>query len=87
MEEATERIMMRHRHLNLTPETEFCLPAIDDIICYGGWADWAELRIGVLRDQIVRDDVEHMCGFYLSDPYAHRYHFWNNYVQNLKTSP
>ncbi|MDR1165422.1 MAG: hypothetical protein LBO66_06040 [Deltaproteobacteria bacterium] len=76
--------MMWHRHLDLTPETEFILPAIDDIIYYGMWIDWAELREAVLVDQTVRDDVLRLCSRYKQDPYDQRYNFWYNYVQSLE---
>ncbi|MDR1079682.1 MAG: hypothetical protein LBQ79_01620 [Deltaproteobacteria bacterium] len=81
--------MMWHRHLDLTPETEFCSPAIDDIIYHGVWIDWAELREAVLNDPEVRDDVEHICSWSVKDSEAptQRYHFWLNYVRNLKTVP
>lgn len=78
--------MMWHRHLSLTPETEFILPAIDDIICYGMWIDWAELREAVIREQSVRDDVIHLCKHYMQQKNDQRYHFWFNYVQNLEKS-
>jgi hypothetical protein len=79
--------MMWHRHLILTPETEFCSPAIDDIICYGMWIDWAELRLAVLRDKEIRDDVLSICESNLNNPYMQRYHFWYYYVQNLTIPP
>jgi hypothetical protein len=77
--------MMRHRHLSLTPEIEFILPAIDDIICYGMWLDWAELREAAIREQSVRDDIIHLSRRYMQGYNAQRYRFWFEYVQRLNT--
>lgn len=76
--------MMWHRHLELTDETAYCLPAIDDIISRGLWQDWADLREAVLKDGSVLRRVEHICKHYIGDPYSQRYHFWHNYVQKHK---
>lgn len=68
---------MLHRHLS---HQRFTLAAIDDVICRGRWNDWAELRLAVLDDAEVMAKVEQVCRPHLADPYAQRYHFWNNYV-------
>lgn len=69
---------MLHRHLT---HQRFTLAAIDDVISRGRWADWAELRRAVLADRSLLDKVERVCRSHISNPYAQRYHFWMNYVQ------
>lgn len=69
---------MLHRHLN---HEEFSLAAIDDIIARGKKKDWADLRLAVIADSIVRGKVIHVCRVYVNDPYAQRYHFWRLYAQ------
>jgi len=69
---------MLHRHLN---HQRFTLAAIDDVISRGRWQDWAALRRAVLADRSLLDKVERVCGPYIADPYAQRYHFWMHYVQ------
>jgi hypothetical protein len=76
--------MMIHRNLDLTPETEFCLSAIDEIISHGEFVDWAELREAVHRDKKVKDGVKHICKESYNDIYfSQRYRFWLSYVQNF----
>lgn len=77
---------MKHRHLDLTDETAFCLPAIDDIISRGLWQDWADLRTAILKNRTLLDDVERVCKNYIDNPFSQRYHFWYNYVQIHKKS-
>ncbi|MDR1166462.1 MAG: hypothetical protein LBO66_11475 [Deltaproteobacteria bacterium] len=77
---------MEHRHLNLTEETAFCPPAIDDIISRGAWRDWVDLREAIRKDRSLLADVERICENYLatSPPCPQRYFFWYNFVQKRK---
>lgn len=74
---------MRHRHLD---HEGYTLAAIDDVIARGRWNDWADLRQAALFDAAIMDMIERVCRAQISDPYAQRYHFWNNYVQEHKTA-
>lgn len=74
---------MIHRHLN---HQRYTLAAIDDIITRGRWDDWAELRRAILDDPALLDKVARVCQPHLADPYAQRYHFWNNYVESKRAS-
>ena len=74
---------MLHRHLN---HQRFTLAAIDDVISRGKWDDWADLRKAVLADVALLDKVERVCAAHISDPYAQRYHFWNNYAKEHRAN-
>jgi len=74
---------MQHRHLN---HQRFTLAAIDDVIARGLWQDWAGLRLAVLQDQTLLDKVERICRARVSEPYAQRYHFWMNYVNEHRAT-
>ena len=74
---------MRHRHLT---HQRFTLAAIDDVIARGQWQDWADLRFAALRDRSLLEKVERVCSPYVSDPYAQRYHFWLNYVEEHRAA-
>ncbi len=69
---------MHHRHLNHQTLT---LAAIDDVIARGQRADWADLRDAVRADGRLLEKVRQVCQPKICDPYAQRYHFWNNYVE------
>ena len=69
---------MQHRHLN---HQEFTLAAIDDMIGRGKQGDWAELRLAARNDRIVMAKVLQVCQAHIADPYAQRYHFWNQYAK------
>lgn len=73
---------MQHRHLN---HQRFTLAGIDDLICRGRRQDWAELRYAILNDRSLLDKIEQVCRPHLVDPYAQRYHFWINYVEERRT--
>ena len=68
---------MQHRHLN---HSRFTAAAIDDIIARGQWRDWAELRQAVIDDREVLPKIQRICAARISDPFAQRFHFWNNYA-------
>jgi hypothetical protein len=68
---------MEHRHLN---HQEFTLAAIDDVIARGKRRDWAELRQAALNDPAVMAKIRRVCQAHIVDPYAQRYHFWNQYA-------
>lgn len=72
---------MQHRHLN---HQRFTLAGIDDVICRGRWQDWADLRRAILQDPSLLDKIEQICRPQLTDPYAQRYHFWINYVEERR---
>ena len=72
---------MDHRHLN---HQRYTLAAIDDIISRGVWQDWADLRSEMLKDRKISDKITKVCRPYISDPYAQRYHFWMNYVEERR---
>lgn len=74
---------MIHRHLN---HQRYTLAAIDDIITRGRWDDWADLRRAILDEPALLDKVARVCQPRLADPYAQRYHFWNNYAQSKRPS-
>lgn len=69
---------MLHRHLN---HQQFTLAAIDDVIGRGKRLDWAELRCEALHNPFVLAKVLRVCQAHINDPYAQRYHFWKNYVE------
>ncbi|MDX2300170.1 MAG: hypothetical protein NW204_10640 [Xanthomonadaceae bacterium] len=69
---------MRHRHLS---HQDFTLAAIDDVIARGKRRDWAALRRALLADRALRASVLRVCEPQVLDPYAQRYHFWKNYVE------
>jgi hypothetical protein len=72
-----------HRHLN---HQALALAAIDDIIARGGRSDWEERRDAVRGVPELSDKIRQVCAPKLIDPYAQRYHFWNRYVQERRTS-
>ena len=69
---------MVHRHLT---HSEWTLAAIDDAISRGVRADWRELRESADQDPVVRQRILRICAAKIVDPYAQRYHLWNNYAQ------
>jgi hypothetical protein len=69
---------MIHRHLN---QPGFSLAAIDDMIARGKREDWAALRKAAVADKCIMEKVMQVCRAHISDPYAQRYHFWNQYAQ------
>ena len=69
---------MLHRHLN---QPGFSLAAIDDMIARGRREDWAALRKAAVADKRIMEKVIRVCRAHISDPYAQRYHFWNQYAQ------
>ncbi|MBN1314331.1 MAG: hypothetical protein JXA42_02645 [Anaerolineales bacterium] len=71
-------VLMEHRHLN---HQEYTLAAIDDVIARGKRRDWAELRRAALDDRVVMEKILLVCQAYIVDPYAQRYHFWNQYAK------
>ncbi len=73
---------MQHRHLN---HEGFTPTAIDDIIDRGGLNDWLDLRAAILDDQSLRDDLLRICAAHTGDPYAQRYHFWEQYARHAHT--
>ena len=68
---------MNHRHLN---HSRFTLAAIDDVIDRGKRDSWALLLAGVDASAEIRNRVLRVCAAHVSDEYAQRYHFWNNYA-------
>jgi len=68
---------MRHRHLN---HSRFTLAAIDDVIDRGQRESWAFLIAAVDASPEIRSRVLRVCEAYVSDDFAQRYHFWNNYA-------
>ena len=69
---------MEHRHLN---HQNYTLAAIDDVIARGKRRDWAELRHVALNDRVVMEKILRVCKAHIADPYAQRYHFWNQYAE------
>ena len=74
---------MNHRHLT---HQDFTLAAIDDVIGRGSRASWEALHAAIGHDAELRSKVVRVCAAHISDPYAQRYHFWNNYAQLQATS-
>ena len=74
---------MQHRHLN---HQRLTLAGIDDVISRGRWQDWADLRRAILQDPSLLNKIEQICRPQIADPYAQRYHFWMNYVEERHTS-
>jgi hypothetical protein len=70
---------MRHRHLN---HSRFTLTAIDDVIDRGHRQSWAFLLAAVDSSPEIRSRVLRVCATHVSDAYAQRYHFWNNYASH-----
>jgi hypothetical protein len=68
---------MRHRHLN---HSRFSLAAIDDVIDRGQRQSWASLLAAVDASPEIRARVLRVCEAHVSDEFAQRYHFWNNYA-------
>jgi hypothetical protein len=74
---------MIHRHLN---HSRFTPAAIDDVIDRGKRDSWALLLAAVDSSPEIRDHVLRVCAAHISDGYAQRYHFWNNYASHKATS-
>ena len=68
---------MLHRHLN---HQEYSLAALDDVVGRGRREDWARLRSAALRDRSTMEKILRVATAHSKDPYAQRYHFWNNYA-------
>jgi hypothetical protein len=68
---------MQHRHLT---HQDFTLAAIDDVIARGQRDAWESLHAAFGRDREIRAKVLRVCAAHVADPYAQRYHFWNNYA-------
>ena len=73
---------MLHRHLT---HQQFTLAAIDNMISRGKRSDWIVLRQAVLKDQNIKKKVLRVCYDQVADPYAQRYHFWKEYVEQQFT--
>ena len=74
---------MRHRNLN---HSRFTLAAIDDVIDRGQRASWASLLAAVDASPEIRSRVLRVCKAHVSDDFAQRYHFWNNYASRKATA-
>jgi hypothetical protein len=74
---ATFRTSMKHRHLN---DNSLTLAAIDDVIERGQRESWAFLFAAVDSSPEIRSRVLRVCEAHISDNFAQRYHFWNNYA-------
>jgi hypothetical protein len=74
---------MTHRHLN---HSRFTLAAIDDVIDRGKRDSWALLLKAVDASHETRNRVLRVCAAHISDEYAQRYHFWNNYASRQATA-
>jgi hypothetical protein len=74
---------MRHRHLN---HRHLTLAAIDDVINRGQRKSWAALLAAVDASPEIRSRVLRVCAPRVSDEYAQRYHFWNNYASRQATA-
>jgi len=74
---------MRHRNLN---HSRFTLAAIDDVIDRGQRESWALLIAAVEASPEIRTRVLRVCRAHMSDDYAQRYHFWNNYASRQATA-
>ena len=74
---------MRHRHLN---RSQLTLAAIDDVIDRGNRNAWASLLAAVDASPEIRSRVLGVCAAHISDNYAQRYHFWNNYASHQASS-
>jgi hypothetical protein len=68
---------MQHRHLT---HQDFTLAAIDDVIGRGRRDAWESLHAAFRQDRAIRAKVLRVCAAHVADPYAQRYHFWNNYA-------
>lgn len=69
---------MLHRHLN---HQRYTLAAIDNVIERGRMRDWLKLRDAARRQPELFDMIVRVCAPRLSNPYAQRHHFWNNYAR------
>jgi hypothetical protein len=74
---------MRHRNLN---HGRFTLAAIDDVIDRGQRESWASLLAAVDASPEIRSRVRRVCMAHVSDDFAQRYHFWNNYACRQATA-
>jgi len=74
---------MKHRHLN---HSRFTLAAIDDVIDRGQRESWAFLLAAVDASPEIRSRVLRVCNAHVSDDFAQRYHFWNNYASRKATA-
>jgi hypothetical protein len=79
-------IPMLHRHLE---SEELTLPAIDDIICRGGWADWRDLHEAALKDLSIVESIMQICLHFASmpyretDPFIQHHLFWLYYAETF----
>jgi hypothetical protein len=74
---------MGHRHLN---HGRLTLAAIDNVIDRGQRESWASLLGAVDASPDVRSRVLRVCAARVSDDFAQRYHFWNNYASRQATA-
>jgi hypothetical protein len=74
---------MRHRNLN---HSRLTLAAIDDVIDRGQRGSWAFLLAAVDASPEIRSRVLRVCKARVSDDFAQRYHFWNNYASRQATA-
>ena len=74
---------MRHRNLN---HNRFTLSAIDDVIDRGQRESWAMMLSAVDASPEIRSRVLRVCKARVSDDFAQRYHFWNNYASRQATA-
>ena len=74
---------MPHRYLN---HRRFTLAAIDDVIDRGQRGPWASLLAAVDASPEIRSRVLRVCAAHVSDDFAQRYHFWNNYASRQTTA-
>jgi hypothetical protein len=74
---------MRHRHLN---HSRLTLAAIDDVIDRGQRESWGYLLAVIDASPEIRSRVLCVCAAHVSDDYAQRYHFWNNYASRRATA-
>lgn len=75
--------VMEHRHL--IESSDLSLAAIDDIIDRGGRQAWLALDRRARADSRILAKIARVCAAHVADPYAQRYHFWNNYVRATLT--
>jgi len=72
---------MRHCHLS---HERYTRAAIDDVIERGLMQDWLDLRNAARAEPALLDDIARVCAAKIADPYARRYHFWNNYARGQR---
>jgi hypothetical protein len=69
--------IMIHRHLN---HQDLSLAAIDDVIARGKRRDWEDLRLAILANPVLLEEIQQVCRGRIANPYAQRYHFWMSYA-------